>query len=201
MKISKLLIVISIFSSLLMGCGMKGPLYQTSEREDEKSSQAAEETVVNKVAKNQQSTEANITDIEKPPAVTEEKPANSGISALKATQTDNEATTKTESFEFLTARAQLLAIAPAHFTLQLAAMTSKDSLLQFAAEHNLPQKEVYIYQTIRAKQIWYVVIFGEYASKQAAESASKKLPGSFANMDSWVRSYQLVHQDLHLNNK
>ena len=107
---------------------------------------------------------------------------------------------KEESLIF-TASSQLLAFAPSSYTLQLSAMGSEKSLQQFISKHNLPQPSVYVYQTIRNNKPWYVVIFGVYESRLSAKRASETLPGSLANMDSWIKKYQLVHQDLRLNNE
>ncbi|MFT6986339.1 MAG: DamX protein [Psychromonas sp.] len=113
---------------------------------------------------------------------------------------ENEVIDKEQSSIF-TAPAQLLAVAPAHFTLQLSGFATEESFQQFVSAHNLPQPSVYIYRTIRNNKPWYVVIFGDYDSLLSAKKASKTLPGSLANMDVWIKKYQLVHQDLRLNNE
>jgi|GEM_PF-6503392 len=106
-----------------------------------------------------------------------------------------------EADTIFTASAQLLARAPAHFTLQLSAMESEKTLQAFILAHKLPQPGVYIYQTIRNNNPWYVVIFGDYESLPLAKKASRTLPGSLAKMTPWIKKYQLVHQDLRLNNE
>lgn len=100
-----------------------------------------------------------------------------------------------------TASAQLLARSPAHFTLQLSAMESEKSLKKFVVAHKLPQPDVYVYQTIRNNKPWYVVIFGDYKSLSLAKKAGKRLPGTLARMNPWIKKYQLVHQDLQINNE
>jgi len=100
-----------------------------------------------------------------------------------------------------TQTSKLLTVPAAHYTLQLSALASEKSLQQFILEYGLPQENLYLYQTIRNSKPWYVVIFGEYQSRQAADNARKNLPGRLAEMDSWIKKYQLVHQDLQLNNE
>jgi DamX protein len=100
-----------------------------------------------------------------------------------------------------TARADLLSVSPSHYTLQLSAMATQESLQKFIVEHGLPKENVHIYQTTHNNNPWYVVIFGDYESWSAAKNASKALPGSLANIESWIKKYQLVHQDLQLNNE
>ena len=99
-----------------------------------------------------------------------------------------------------TTQQKLLAVPASYYTLQLSGMGNKKSVLEFTSKHNLPQKNITIYQTIRNNKPWYVVIYGQYENRQVALLASKSLPGSFANMNSWIKTYQLVHQDLALTN-
>ncbi|MCW8995855.1 MAG: AAA family ATPase [Psychromonas sp.] len=100
-----------------------------------------------------------------------------------------------------TAKSALLSVPASHYTLQLSAMASEDTLQRFISEHGLPKENVHIYKTRRNSKPWYVVIFGEYNSWKAAKKASKNLPDLLATPDSWIKKYQLVHQDLQLNNE
>lgn len=99
-----------------------------------------------------------------------------------------------------TAKSQLLSVPSSYYTLQLSAMAAEESLLQFIAQYGFPKGELHIYQTIRNNKPWYVVIFGEYDSWESAKKASNTLPDSLADLGSWIKRYQLVHQDLRLNN-
>jgi DamX protein len=134
--------------------------------------------------------------------IAENKPADS---ALKLKQSkaikDEKSGLVAKDNPVFTERVQLLAIAPSHYTLQLAALSAEDSLIKFIAKHNLPRKDVYIYQTTHKDRTLYVIIFGEYKSRQLAKMAAKSLPGSLKNMNIWIKKYQLVHQDLQLNNE
>lgn len=97
-----------------------------------------------------------------------------------------------------TTQQKLLAVPANYYTLQLSAMSNKKSVQEFTAKHNLPQKNVTIYQTVRNNKAWYVVIYGQYENRSAALSASKNLPSALSDMDSWIKTYQSVHQDLEL---
>jgi len=132
--------------------------------------------------------ESEITALDTKPQVTFSENNNSTLAAKK-------------NGSLFTSQSQLLAIAPSHYTLQLSGMASEATLQEFISEYGLPAANVYIYKTQRNNKPWYVVIFGEYKSRQSAEQASKELPGSLANMDVWIKKYQLVHQDLQLNNE
>ena len=100
-----------------------------------------------------------------------------------------------------TKKSELLSISPSHYTLQLAGMASEVTLQRFISTYGRPKGNLHIYQSIRNNKPWYVVIFGDYNTHNAAEKASKALPASLANLDSWIKKYELVHQDLQLNNE
>ena len=127
----------------------------------------------------------------------------SDITALETAFSENNKRTAAapKNGALFTSSAQLLAVAAAHYTLQLSGMASEATLQQFISDYGLPVANVSIYKTQRNNKPWYVVIFGEYKSRQLAEQASRALPGSFAGMDTWIKKYQLVHQDLQLNNE
>ena len=194
MKNIKLLIVTSLFSSFLIGCGMKGPLYQSPVTNP-----------VKPIIENEQQAPAELqptTEI-----APTETPESQQVIAVAPSDTsmlevDTEKETRIQKIKALfTPVNQLLAIPPSYLTLQLAAMDSDKSLQQFIEQHNLPQKGVYIYQTIHNNQPRYIVLFGEYENRQSAVIASNTLPETFANTDTWIKTYQLVHQDLLLNNR
>lgn len=111
-----------------------------------------------------------------------------------------QAASSVENKAVQTIQERLSAVPASYYTLQLSGMSSKKSVQEFTAKHNLPQKNITVYQTIRNDKSWYVVIYGQYENRQAALHASKNLPGSFANMNSWIKTYQIVHQDLALTN-
>tara|TARA_R110001583_G_scaffold164447_1_gene316934 strand:- start:15891 stop:16475 length:585 start_codon:yes stop_codon:yes gene_type:complete len=194
MRNIKLFIVTSIFSSFLVGCGMKGPLYRASTTEPVKPMVESERPAPVEL---QSTTEVAPTETQKsqqPITVTEVDASTPELKVKKDVIS--------QKFKKLfTPADQLLAIPPSYLTLQLAAMDSDKSLQQFVEQHNLPQKDVYIYQTIHNNQPRYVVLFGKYESRQSAVMASKRLPDTFSNTDTWIKTYQLVHQELLLNNR
>ena len=78
-------------------------------------------------------------------------------------------------------------------------MSSEDSLHEFIADHQLADKDISIYQTVRNGGNWYVVIYGEFENYPAALREAKKLSNLPTQLDSWAKKYALVHQDLQLN--
>jgi len=93
----------------------------------------------------------------------------------------------------------LLAINKNMFTLQLSGMSTQKSLQEFIVDHQLPRKDVYLYQTWRDKKPWYVFIYGQFGSRNAAKRAANNLPGSLKGLNSWVKEFTTVHQELQLN--
>lgn len=106
---------------------------------------------------------------------------------------------ESETNRNVTSNDTLFAVNPNFYTLQLAGFASETSLNRFIGQHNLPQKDVYIYQTLRDEKPWYVVIYGQYESREIATSQAQELPGTFAKLNTWVKKYALVHQDLQRN--
>ncbi len=98
-----------------------------------------------------------------------------------------------------TPASSLLAINESKFTLQLTGMSSTKSLQEFISTHQLPRENVYLYKTLRNKKPWYVVIYGQFESRNIANNAAKNLPGTLSNMGTWAKNYASVHQDLLLN--
>ena len=93
----------------------------------------------------------------------------------------------------------LLAVNKNMFTLQLSGMSTQKSLQEFIVDHQLPRKDVYLYQTWRDKKPWYVFIYGQFGSRNAAKRAANNLPGSLKGLNSWVKEFTTVHQELQLN--
>lgn len=87
------------------------------------------------------------------------------------------------------------------YTLQLSGMASKRYFSLFKQTHQYPQDNLYVYQTIYKNKPWYVVLYGEYDSIKAAQVAAKNLPDEFKNMPNWVKKWQVVHNELRLNNE
>ncbi|MEH6454670.1 MAG: SPOR domain-containing protein [Psychromonas sp.] len=67
--------------------------------------------------------------------------------------------------------------------------------------HTLPNEGVYVYQTQRNNQPWYVIIFGQFDSFQLAKEAGVELASSSSELSAWVEMYETIHQDLRLINE
>ena len=80
-------------------------------------------------------------------------------------------------------------------------MASREYLIEFQNQYRSSLENIYIYQTVRQAKPWYVIIYGDYDSVKSAQLAAKNLPNAFRNMPSWVKKWQVVHNDLRLNNE
>lgn len=129
------------------------------------------------------------------PLLTEE------VVAIEEVKNIELSTSSIENQTVQTTQQKLLAVPATYYTLQLLGMSNKKSVQEFSAKYNLPQKNITIYQTIHNNKPWYVVIYGQYENRSAALQASKNLPESFAKMKSWIKTYQIVHQDLEVNHE
>jgi len=98
-----------------------------------------------------------------------------------------------------TAAETLLAINPDFYTLQLAVMSAESSLQVFITEHQLDEDDLFLYETTRSGKKWYVIISGQFASRQTATVEIQRLANLPTKLDSWAKKYSSVHQDLQLN--
>ena len=123
--------------------------------------------------------------------------AESSVATLVSS--DSVAAASAESV--FTDSAFLLSKKGTHFTLQLSGMASRQSLALFKRNYHLPQKNVFVYQTIRKNKPWFVILIGEYNTMKSALVAAKALPPPFTGMPTWAKKWQVVHNDLRLNNE
>ncbi len=81
----------------------------------------------------------------------------------------------------------LLARDPTHYTLQLLGAYHAKPLRNFIKQVELP-KEIWYVHTHHHHKDWYVVIYGDYATRQEAEYAVSQLPDMVKQHQPWVRS-------------
>ncbi|VAW95169.1 hypothetical protein MNBD_GAMMA23-481 [hydrothermal vent metagenome] len=78
---------------------------------------------------------------------------------------------------------------PNHFTLQLLGTQNKNSIKKFTKANKLTDK-VAVYQTLRNNKAWYALIYGSYATKEAAQLAKNKIVNS--KVKPWLRRFDSV---------
>ncbi|MGM0680155.1 MAG: SPOR domain-containing protein, partial [Pseudomonadota bacterium] len=87
---------------------------------------------------------------------------------------------------------------PGHYTLQLIAGRNADAVRAFIDRYDLRGQAVF-YQTRREAQPWYVVVLGNYTSRQAALDARGQLPSPLREQSPWPRPFSDIHADLYRN--
>ncbi len=83
------------------------------------------------------------------------------------------------------------------FTVQLLGAFSQENVKKFIQQYNL-ENNAYIATTKRKGKDWYVIVYGDYPSRQAAKLASQNLPASVKNarLKPWVRSIKDVQAEI-----
>jgi len=122
------------------------------------------------------------------------KPADSEKKVLKNEAKDS--ARKSLSQEEL----HLLSADRHHYTLQLLGASKIESVNQFIRQHNLQDKTHFV-RTKRAGKDWYIVVYGDYPSAQAAKAAAKTIPESLrkTKLEPWVREIHAVQEDIRLS--
>jgi DamX protein len=140
--------------------------------------------------------EASISEVEMQPLHANSEPLNE-LESIEVVPNDSSVMLKNEIS--LTPSEILLAIDPDKYTLQLAGLSSEKSLNTFIENYQLPQKDVYLYQTMRNGEKWFVVIYGQFDSREIAIKEAGNRPTILKKLDTWAKKYALVHRDLQLN--
>lgn len=83
---------------------------------------------------------------------------------------------------------------PQNFTLQMLASSEESTITGFIAEQSNPEQFNY-YRRDHANSPW-VLVYGDYSSRAAAEAARDNLPSSLRNQQPWLRSFQGIQNDL-----
>lgn len=83
---------------------------------------------------------------------------------------------------------RLLSANQKHYTLQLLGASKEENVQRFIQHHAMGNKAHYIRTKVSGKD-WFVVVYGDYPSKAAAQSAISTMPKSLKNenIKPWVR--------------
>lgn len=86
------------------------------------------------------------------------------------------------------------------YTLQLQGSRSANSAIQFLRAQANP-KDFYYFQTIYKGGPWHVIVYGQFANRNAAVSAVKSLPADLQRLKPWARSVSGVKADIRKKNQ
>jgi DamX protein len=76
---------------------------------------------------------------------------------------------------------------PNHYTLQLIGVSSEAAVSQFINKYQL-NEQAYYYNTKLRNKNWYVVVFGDYTTRQEAQNALNTLPVPVRDLQPWSRT-------------
>jgi type II secretory pathway predicted ATPase ExeA len=89
-----------------------------------------------------------------------------------------------------------LAKAPeSNFTIQIMASDSKDSVTKLINQQT-NSKDWGYYETTRNGKPWFVAVYGNYASKEAAKAAVDKLPAGLKEGKPWLKAISAIHSEM-----
>jgi len=89
----------------------------------------------------------------------------------------------------------LLAQNGSHWTIQLLGAREPETLLVFAQRHQLGDQAAW-YKTWLSSQPYYVVVYGNYASRDAARAQINQLPEALRSARPWVKSFDSVQKTI-----
>lgn len=153
---------------------------QTSDQTDAESDLGALTNVSEAVSETQQEPVevASITNSE--PAIPSESPEVVGVD--EAASSDQEA--------------RLLDVAEAdEFTLQLIGVRERGGLEALVDEFPAGA-QTDIIESVFQQAPWYVLIYGRFADRAAAEAAIEELPAAFEDQTPWIRTFSSIREDL-----
>jgi type II secretory pathway predicted ATPase ExeA len=81
------------------------------------------------------------------------------------------------------------------FTMQLIGVRERSKLTSLQAKFSQPEK-VDVVETKYKGLPWYILIYGRYASKEAANNDTSSLPEPFAGQQPWFRSFASIRADM-----
>lgn len=93
------------------------------------------------------------------------------------------------------ANTELRDVPAERYALQLAALRSETEVNTFIQDNSL-QGKVKVYQTVRSGEPWFMVIWGDYASVNAARRAEMDMPQNLQALGPWVKSFARIHREI-----
>lgn len=89
----------------------------------------------------------------------------------------------------------LLSLDPGHYTLQLLGVREEKAARDFVARYPGLQDIAY-FKTLYKGKDWYVVVYGDFTSRQAAAAAVARLPDSLRSAQPWSRPLSQIQQEI-----
>jgi len=83
-----------------------------------------------------------------------------------------------------------------HYTLQMMGSLDEASVKSFIQSQSGNRSDFSYFEGRYKGQPWYVVVYGDYSSRDSALAAIQKLPKNLRKQRPWARSYQSVQEDI-----
>lgn len=98
--------------------------------------------------------------------------------------------------QYTAAEKEILKNDPRHYTVQILGMHNKAKLKNFVNDAKLQGKVRYCRGAHQGKP-WYVVVYGEYATKDEAQKVLAGLPEEVKKQKPWIRSFASLQGTIH----
>ena len=89
----------------------------------------------------------------------------------------------------------LLLTPESHFSLMLGGFSSLETTRQ-VVQQLTDREELMIYRTQRNGSPWYVLLYGDFSDRAAAERQLAEMPVAFDQFSPWIKSFSLIRQEL-----
>ena len=89
----------------------------------------------------------------------------------------------------------LLLTPESHFSLMLGGFSSLETTRQ-VVQQLTDREELMIYRTQRNGLPWYVLLYGDFSDRAAAERRLADMPAAFDRFSPWIKSFSLIRQEL-----
>lgn len=145
------------------------------------------EPTVKKIESVAQKTEiASVATEPKPVIVTKAEPVEKKVPVISTAAVESRLTE---------AEQNLMRWPASGYTLQMLGAGMKTSAEQFIHAQAEPQK-FYMFETRYKNKPWYVVVYGQYKDRDAAQAASASLSSALAKLKPWARTIQGIQADI-----
>ena len=94
---------------------------------------------------------------------------------------------------------KILQLPSNHYTLQLLGASKIAGIEKFIINNNL-KSQAYYYNATHNKQSWYILVFGNYNTREQAKAAILRLPAAVRTLNPWVRDIASIKKVLHARN-
>lgn len=111
-------------------------------------------------------------------------------------QASKEPKNKKDAKQYTVAEKEILKHDPRHYTVQILGMHNKAKLQSFVNETKLKGKVRYCRGSHQGKP-WYVLVYGNYGTKEEAQKVLAELPEEIKKQKPWVRSFASLQGTIH----